>query len=88
VNEDLELQEARWLSDYSSAAAVMAQLHGIAWRALVEQLGSEAALKLAPQLLPLLVHNSRQEADALAQERMLLQAQLQQPLAMRMESPW
>jgi len=91
-----ELADAVYLQDYSAAAGVLALLHGIAWRALEQELGADVALELAPDLLPPLVQSAQREAMARQLEREHVREQLaqQQFAQQRMvrpphpENPW
>lgn len=93
---EAELADAVYLQDYSAAAAALALLHGIAWRALEGELGADVALELAPDLLPPLVQSAQREAMTrqLEREQVREQLALQQLAQQRMvrplhpENPW
>lgn len=94
---DWTAQEALYLQDYRQTVHDLAFLYALAWQALEEQLGSEAALALARDLLPGVVQAAQREAlgrqaqrqnEALMErEAALLRAQQQQRPPMP-ENPW
>ena len=93
---DWTAQEVLYLQDYRQTVNDLAFLYALAWQALEEQLGSEAALALARDLLPGVVQAAQREAlgrqaqrqsEFLAREAAASQAQQQQRPPMP-ENPW